>query len=101
MQGDEAKILLSFSTFILDTLERPTEFWRSESAIDSRELVISVKEPPRKSMDEISSEEFQLSTESFIAERKKVLVQENSAHYKRRQVKSMRTVLYCIGFLGF
>ncbi|KAK8565241.1 hypothetical protein V6N13_020369 [Hibiscus sabdariffa] len=73
--------------------QRPTKFRRSELAIDSRELVISVIEPPRKSMDGMSSEEFQLSIESFIAERKKVLVQENSAHYKRIQVKSMRTVL--------
>ncbi|KAK8580012.1 hypothetical protein V6N13_143153 [Hibiscus sabdariffa] len=70
--------------------QRPTEFRRSESAIGSRELVISGAEPPRKSMDEMSSEEFQLSIESFIAERKKILVQENSAHHKRRQVKSVR-----------
>ncbi|KAL4280468.1 hypothetical protein GQ457_03G030520 [Hibiscus cannabinus] len=66
--------------------QRPTEFRRSESVIGGGELVIPGTEPPRKSMDEMSSEEFQLSIESFIAERKKILVQENSGHHKRRQV---------------
>ncbi|XWS24395.1 hypothetical protein CRYUN_Cryun28dG0098200 [Craigia yunnanensis] len=56
--------------------QRPREFRRSETAI-SRELVISGIEPPRKSMDEMSSEEFQLIIDSFIAERKKTLLQEN------------------------
>ncbi|XWS14546.1 hypothetical protein CRYUN_Cryun35bG0019200 [Craigia yunnanensis] len=55
--------------------QRPREFRRSETAI-SRELVISGIEPPRKSMDEMSSEEFQLIIDSFIAERKKTLLQE-------------------------
>ena len=55
--------------------QRPREFRRSETAI-SRELVISGIEPPRKSMDEMSSEEFQLSIDSFIAERRKTLLQE-------------------------
>ncbi|KAE8723691.1 CYP722 protein [Hibiscus syriacus] len=44
------------------------------------EVVVSDIEPPRKSMDEMSSEEFQLIIDSFIAERKKSLLQENTAH---------------------
>lgn len=61
------------------------KFRRSETAI-SRELMVSGIEPPRKSIDEMSSEEFQLSIESFIAERKKILLQENTAHYTRRSM---------------
>ncbi|OMO75219.1 hypothetical protein COLO4_26261 [Corchorus olitorius] len=58
--------------------QRPhREFRRSETAI-GRELVVSDREPPRKSMDEMSSEEFQSIIESFIAERKKTLLQENT-----------------------
>ncbi|XP_022752178.1 uncharacterized protein LOC111300830 [Durio zibethinus] len=72
--------------------QRPREFWRPETAI-SRELVISGIEPPRKSMDEMSSEEFQFIIDSFIAERKKTLLQENTAHYTRRKEKCTSTVV--------
>ncbi|OMO87534.1 hypothetical protein CCACVL1_08951 [Corchorus capsularis] len=67
--------------------QRPhREFRRSETAV-GRELVVSDREPPRKSMDEMSSEEFQSIIESFIAERKKTLLQENTAHFTRRKEK--------------
>ncbi|GMI83112.1 hypothetical protein like AT5G66440 [Hibiscus trionum] len=59
--------------------QRPMEFGRSKTAIGGGEVVISGIEPPRKLMEEMSSEEFQLSVDSFIAERKKILVQENTA----------------------
>ncbi|XVE69843.1 hypothetical protein DITRI_Ditri10aG0024100 [Diplodiscus trichospermus] len=71
---------------------QPRKFRRSETAI-SRELVISGREPARKSMDEMSSEEFQLKIDSFIAERKKTLMQENTAHYTRRKEKCMSIVV--------
>ncbi|XP_022765969.1 uncharacterized protein LOC111310853 [Durio zibethinus] len=73
--------------------QRPREFRRSETAMISRELVISGTEPPRKSMDEMSSEEFQLIIDSFIAERKKTLMQENTAHDTRRKDKCMAIVV--------
>ncbi|KAK8552475.1 hypothetical protein V6N13_120874 [Hibiscus sabdariffa] len=59
--------------------QRPMEFGRMETTICGGELVSSGIEPPRKSMDEMSSEEFQLIIDSFIAERKKILEQENIA----------------------
>ncbi|XWS21035.1 hypothetical protein CRYUN_Cryun30bG0020600 [Craigia yunnanensis] len=70
----------------------PQKFRRSETAI-SRELVIPGREPPRKSMDEMSSEEFKLIIDSFIAEKKKTLMQENTAHYTRRKEKCMTIVV--------
>ncbi|XVE56084.1 hypothetical protein DITRI_Ditri03aG0208800 [Diplodiscus trichospermus] len=68
------------------------ELRRSETAI-SRELKISGREPPRKSMDEMSSEEFQWIIDSFIAERKRTLLQENTAHYSRRKENCMSIVV--------
>ncbi|KAL4332177.1 hypothetical protein GQ457_07G021230 [Hibiscus cannabinus] len=59
--------------------QKPMEFGRMETTIGGGELVSSGIEPPRKSMDEMSSEEFQLIIDSFIAERKKILEQENIA----------------------
>ncbi|MBA0765279.1 hypothetical protein Gotri_014500 [Gossypium trilobum] len=61
------------------------EFRRSETAVSSREMVMSGIEPARKSMEEMSSEEFQLIIDSFIAERRKTLMQENIGHYSRRK----------------
>lgn len=72
---------------------RPKEFRRSETDIMSKDLVISGTEPPRKSMDEMSSEEFQSIIDSFIAEKKKTLMQENTAHYTRRKEKCMSIVV--------
>ncbi|GMJ02681.1 hypothetical protein like AT1G75360 [Hibiscus trionum] len=53
------------------------EFKRSETAMMGRELVVSTTEPPRKSLDEMSNDEFRLIVDSFIAERRKTLIQEN------------------------
>ncbi|KAK8485725.1 hypothetical protein V6N11_063484 [Hibiscus sabdariffa] len=52
--------------------ERPRDrkFRRSETVVSRRELASCIK-PPRKSMEEMSSEEFQSIIDSFIAERKK------------------------------
>ncbi|XWS25800.1 hypothetical protein CRYUN_Cryun27aG0098600 [Craigia yunnanensis] len=72
--------------------QRLREFGRSETAI-SKELVISGREPPRKSMDEMSSEEFQLIIDSFIAERKKTLMQENTVQYTRTKEKCTSIVV--------
>ncbi|KAE8675256.1 CYP722 protein [Hibiscus syriacus] len=52
-------------------IQRTREFRRSETAMISGELMISGTEPPRKSMDEMSSEEFRWIIDSFIAEKKK------------------------------
>ncbi|KAK8648956.1 hypothetical protein V6N13_129698 [Hibiscus sabdariffa] len=52
-------------------------FKRSETAMMGRELVASRTEPARKSLDEMSNEEFRLIVDSFIAERRKTLIQEN------------------------
>ncbi|KAK6245432.1 hypothetical protein QQP08_022287 [Theobroma cacao] len=70
----------------------PREFLRSDTAI-SRQLVVSVRDPPRKSMDEMSSEEFRSIVDSFIADRKRTLMQENTAHYTRRKEKCMSIVV--------
>ncbi|KAK8572557.1 hypothetical protein V6N13_048148 [Hibiscus sabdariffa] len=61
--------------------ERPRdrEFRRLETDVRSRDSVVSAIEPPRKSMEEMSSEEFRSIIDSFIAERKKSLIQENSS----------------------
>ncbi|KAK8475038.1 hypothetical protein V6N13_012360 [Hibiscus sabdariffa] len=59
--------------------QRPIQLGRLETTIGGGVLVSSGIEPPRKSMDEMSSEEFKLIIDSFIAERKKVLRQENIA----------------------
>ncbi|XVE94669.1 hypothetical protein REPUB_Repub02eG0028700 [Reevesia pubescens] len=72
---------------------RPREFRRTDTALISRELLISGTEPPRKSMDEMSSEEFQLIIDSFIAEKKKTLMQENTAHFTRRKDKCISIVV--------
>ncbi|GMI78539.1 hypothetical protein like AT5G66440 [Hibiscus trionum] len=72
------------SMFSGHRLERPgdREFRRSETTVKSRELAVSVVEPPCKSMEEMSSEEFRSIIDSFIAERKKSLMQENTAQEK-------------------
>ncbi|GMI89749.1 hypothetical protein like AT5G66440 [Hibiscus trionum] len=64
--------------------ERPRdrEFRRSDTTVSSRQLAASCIEPPRKSMEDMSSEEFQLIIDSFIAERKKTLMQENTPRRK-------------------
>lgn len=54
------------------------ELRRSETAIRD-EMLIDGVESPRKSMDELSNDEFRLTIESFIAENKKNLIRENSA----------------------
>ncbi|KAE8709875.1 CYP722 protein [Hibiscus syriacus] len=59
--------------------QRPVELRRSKTIIGGGKLVTSSIEPRKKSMDEMSSEEFQLIIDSFIAERKKTLLQENTA----------------------
>ncbi|GMJ06992.1 hypothetical protein like AT5G66440 [Hibiscus trionum] len=56
---------------------RRRKFKRSETAMMGRELVVLRTEPPRKSFDEMSNEEFRLIVDSFIAERRKSLIQEN------------------------
>ncbi|XVF73779.1 hypothetical protein PTKIN_Ptkin13bG0009400 [Pterospermum kingtungense] len=43
----------------------------------STKLVITMIEPPWRSMDDMSSEEFRFAVEAFIAERKKEVMQEN------------------------
>ncbi|KAE8656411.1 CYP722 protein [Hibiscus syriacus] len=65
---------------------------RSETAIISRELV-SGAEPPRKSMYEMSSEEFRSIIDSFIAEKKRTLMQENIVHYTGRKDKCLSIVV--------
>ncbi|KAL4313402.1 hypothetical protein GQ457_01G009550 [Hibiscus cannabinus] len=58
--------------------QRPRrELKRSETAMMGRELVVSATELPRKSLDEMSNDEFRLIVDSFIAERRKTLIQEN------------------------
>ncbi|KAE8679862.1 hypothetical protein F3Y22_tig00111393pilonHSYRG00024 [Hibiscus syriacus] len=58
--------------------QRPRrEFKRLETAMTGRELVVSRTEPPRKSLDEMSNDEFRLIVDNFIAERRKTLIQEN------------------------
>ncbi|KAK8705659.1 hypothetical protein V6N13_049256 [Hibiscus sabdariffa] len=52
-------------------------FKRSETVMMGRELVVSRTEPARKSLDEMSNEEFRLIVDNFIAERRKTLIQEN------------------------
>ncbi|PPR86297.1 hypothetical protein GOBAR_AA34396 [Gossypium barbadense] len=82
---------------IIDTITEKRvlrEFRRSETAVSSREMVMSSIEPARKSMEEMSSEEFQLIIDSFIAERRKTLMQENIGHYSRRKES---IVDHCIG----
>ncbi|GMI90664.1 hypothetical protein like AT5G66440 [Hibiscus trionum] len=64
-----------------------------ETVIGGGELVVAGIEPPRKSMDEMSCEEFQLIIDSFIAERKKILLQENTADNPGRQVKCTSIVV--------
>ncbi|GKV46931.1 hypothetical protein SLEP1_g53889 [Rubroshorea leprosula] len=54
------------------------ELQRSDTTI-GRQMVIAGTESRRKSMDHLSSEEFKLTIESFIAERKKTLFLENRA----------------------
>ncbi|KAE8659899.1 CYP722 protein [Hibiscus syriacus] len=73
--------------------QRSRMFRRSETAMISREMMVTGSEPPRKSMDEMSSEEFQSIIDSFIAEKKKTLMQENTAHYTGRKDKCMSIVV--------
>ncbi|GMI82536.1 hypothetical protein like AT5G66440 [Hibiscus trionum] len=73
--------------------QRTREFRRSETAMISRELVVSGAEPPRKSIDEMSSEEFRSIIDSFIAEKKKSLMQENTAHCTEKKDKCMPIVV--------
>ncbi|KAE8654019.1 CYP722 protein [Hibiscus syriacus] len=53
------------------------QFKKSEMAMMGRELMVSTTEPSRKSLDEMSNDEFRLIVDSFIAERRKILIQEN------------------------
>ncbi|KAG4214328.1 hypothetical protein ERO13_A01G114500v2 [Gossypium hirsutum] len=63
---------------------RPRRVYRrSETAITGRELVVCSAESAREAIHEISNEEFQLKVDSFIAERRKALMQENIAHYTK------------------
>lgn len=63
---------------------RPRQVYRrSETAITGRELVVCSAESAREAMHEMSNEEFQLKVDSFIAERRKALMQENIAHYTK------------------
>ncbi|KAE8712670.1 CYP722 protein [Hibiscus syriacus] len=73
--------------------QRSRMFRRSETAMISRQLMVSGAEPPRKSMDEMSNEEFRSIIDSFIAEKKKTLMQENIAHYTGRKDKCMSIVV--------
>ncbi|KAL4280673.1 hypothetical protein GQ457_03G038670 [Hibiscus cannabinus] len=73
--------------------QRTRDFRRSETAMISRELVVSGAEPPRKSMDEMSSEEFRTIIDTFIAEKKKTLMQENTARYSEKKDKCMSIVV--------
>ncbi|KAK8642420.1 hypothetical protein V6N13_011763 [Hibiscus sabdariffa] len=73
--------------------QRSREYRRSETVIISGELMVTGAEPPRKTMDEMSSEEFRSIIDSFIAEKKKSLMQENTAHYTGRKDKSMSIVV--------
>ncbi|MBA0759596.1 hypothetical protein Gotri_022456 [Gossypium trilobum] len=47
------------------------------------ELVVCSAESAREAIHEMSNEEFQLKVDSFIAERRKALMQENIAHYTK------------------
>ncbi|XWS14548.1 hypothetical protein CRYUN_Cryun35bG0019400 [Craigia yunnanensis] len=63
-----------------DSFERnhnQLEFRRLERGM-SKELVITVIEPPWRSMDDMSNEEFRFAVEAFIAERNTVMMQENN-----------------------
>lgn len=64
---------------IPDNFGRKTrmELRRSESATTGGEMVIARTESPRKSVEDLSNEEFRLTIERFIAEKKKTLIQEN------------------------
>ncbi|KAG8503090.1 hypothetical protein CXB51_000890 [Gossypium anomalum] len=63
---------------------RPRRVYRrSETAITGRELVVCSAESAREAIHEMSNEEFQLKVDSFIAERRKALMQENIAHYTK------------------
>ncbi|XVE69845.1 hypothetical protein DITRI_Ditri10aG0024300 [Diplodiscus trichospermus] len=53
------------------------ELWRLERG-KSKELLIKLRsEPPWKSMDGMSNEEFRFAVEAFIADKKEVMMQEN------------------------
>ncbi|WRX29802.1 hypothetical protein QQP08_022289 [Theobroma cacao] len=43
----------------------------------SKEVVITMREPPWRSMDDMRNEEFTFSMEAFIAERNEVMMEEN------------------------
>ncbi|KAK8551843.1 hypothetical protein V6N13_120277 [Hibiscus sabdariffa] len=73
--------------------QRSREYRRSETVMISGELMVTGAEPPRKTMDEMSSEEFRSIIDSFIAEKKKSLMQENTPHYTGRKDKSMSIVV--------
>ncbi|KAK8313720.1 hypothetical protein V6Z11_D01G129200 [Gossypium hirsutum] len=63
---------------------RPRRVYRrSETAVTGRELVVCSAESAREAIHEMSNEEFQLKVDSFIAERRKALMQENIAHYTK------------------
>ncbi|KAE8713390.1 hypothetical protein F3Y22_tig00110210pilonHSYRG00029 [Hibiscus syriacus] len=89
--------VVKFSSSIVNTItdtkssvspikpQRPKEYRRSRSMVSEsqsrrvpREFRRSDTEPPRKSMDEMSSEEFQLIIDGFIAEKKKCLMLEST-----------------------
>ncbi|KAE8707933.1 CYP722 protein [Hibiscus syriacus] len=57
------------------------------------EVMNSDIESTGKSMGEMSNEEFQLVIDSFIAERKKSLLQENTAHETGRELECMPVVV--------
>ncbi|XVE56083.1 hypothetical protein DITRI_Ditri03aG0208700 [Diplodiscus trichospermus] len=62
-----------------ESLERNTnqlELRRLERGM-SKEMVITMREPPWRSIDELSNEEFRFAVEAFITERNKVMMQEN------------------------
>ncbi|KAE8729031.1 hypothetical protein F3Y22_tig00004004pilonHSYRG00006 [Hibiscus syriacus] len=58
----------------------------SQSQRVPREFGRSDTEPPRKSMEEMSSEEFQLIIDSFIAEKKKCLMLKNTREERKLDV---------------
>ncbi|KAG4148015.1 hypothetical protein ERO13_D05G260100v2 [Gossypium hirsutum] len=93
----EKEYLRSQSTISESVNQRaPIEFRRSETSIcegGGGETVVSGIEPRRKSMEEMSNEEFQRIIDSFIAERKKTLLQENTAHYTSTKEKCMPILL--------
>ncbi|KAJ0025789.1 hypothetical protein Pint_09001 [Pistacia integerrima] len=59
--------------------EKQRELRRSKAVV-KREMVAEKSEPPRRSsaMDDLSSEEFRLAIETFIASKKKTLIRENT-----------------------